>query len=70
MSIFVWVGILSSLVIYSTANDVTQLIYLYNVCAGHYQCFDELKQCVPLLLICVETKWPGSWFAMAVLGYI
>ena len=28
----------------------------------------NLKQFVPLVLICVETNWPGSWFAMAILG--
>ena len=38
----------------------------YFVC--HYQCYDEFKAIGPLLLICVETNWAGSWFAMAVLG--
>ena len=28
----------------------------------------NLKQFGPLVLICLETNWPGSWFAMAVLG--
>ena len=28
----------------------------------------NLKQFGTLVLICVETNWPGSWFAMAVLG--
>ena len=28
----------------------------------------NLKQFGPLVLICVETNWPGSSFAMAVLG--
>ena len=28
----------------------------------------NLKQFGPLLLICVETNWPGSSFAMAILG--
>ena len=27
----------------------------------------NLKQFGPLVLICVETNWPGSWFAIAVL---
>ena len=40
--------------------------YLYNLCTGYYQCYDELK--TTIVLICVETKWPGSLFTMAVLG--
>ena len=28
----------------------------------------NLKQFGPLVLNCVETNWPGSWFAMVVLG--
>ena len=28
----------------------------------------NLKQFGLLVLICVETNWPGGWFAMAVLG--
>ena len=28
----------------------------------------DLKQFGPLVLICVENNWPGSWFAMAILG--
>ena len=28
----------------------------------------NLKQFGPLVPICVETNWPGSWFAIAVLG--
>ena len=28
----------------------------------------NLKQFGPLIVICVEINWPGSWFAMAVLG--
>ena len=28
----------------------------------------NLKQFGPLVLICVETNWPGSWLAMAVHG--
>ena len=29
-----------------------------------------LKQFSPIILICVETKWPGSWFAVVVLGFV
>ena len=28
----------------------------------------NLKQFGPLVLICLVTNWPSSWFAMAVLG--
>ena len=45
------------------------LSYLYNlVHAGHYQCYCEFKQFNPIVLICVETNWPCSGFAMVVLG--
>ena len=50
-------------------HRISQLLsHLYNLCAGHYQLYGELKQFSPIVLICVETKWPGSVFAMAVLG--
>ena len=39
--------------------------YLYDVSAGHYQCYDHFGWLVP---ICVETNWPSSWLTMAVLG--
>ena len=29
----------------------------------------NVKNLSPIVLICIETKWPGSWFAMAVLGF-
>ena len=47
-------------------RDSQSLSYLYNLCAGHYQLYDEFKTIYPYS--CVETKWPGSRFTMPVLG--
>ena len=40
-------------------SDSYSATYLYNLCAGHY--YDEFKTICPIVLIGVETKWPGSW---------
>ena len=44
------------------------LFYLYDVSAGIINVMMNLNQFGHLVLICVETSRPGSWFAMAVLG--
>ena len=48
-------------VMYNVATD--------NLCAGYCQSYGEFKNnVITMVLICKETNWPGSWFAMAVLG--
>ena len=42
--------------------------HLYNLCVGTITTMMNLKQFSCIFIICFETKWPGSWFAMAVLG--
>ena len=44
------------------------LSYLYNLYTEHCQCYGELNNFIPTVLIFVETIWPGRWSAMAVLG--
>ena len=54
--------------LWSKGTKLESPTYSYYVSAGHYQCYDKLKAIYPLVLICVQTNCPGSWFATAVLG--
>ena len=47
-------------------NYTVALCYLYNQYHEDFQCYDGIY--MPIVLICVETNWSGSCYAMAVLG--
>ena len=42
--------------------------HLYNLCVGTITTMMNLKLFSHIFIIFCETRWPGSWFAMAVLG--